>query len=80
MAFKALLELVHKIVSKPTYENKQKLPAFSKEVATCVGEVVHAAEVLKGETVSLQLRLSISGFVSQLWRKIQNGVFEVTRD
>lgn len=54
MAFKALLELVHKIVSKPTYENKQKLPAFSKEVATCVGEVVHAAEVLKGETVSLQ--------------------------
>ena len=51
MAFKALLELVHKVVSKPTYENKQKLPAFSKEVATCVGEVVHAAEVLKGETV-----------------------------
>ena len=51
MAFKALLELVHKVVSKPTYENKQKLPAFSKEVATCVGEVVHAAEVLKGERV-----------------------------
>ena len=64
MAFKALLELVHKIVSKPTYENKQKLPALSKEVATCVGEVVHAAEVLKGETISLQPRLSIPDFVS----------------
>ena len=51
MAFKALLEVVQKIVSKPTYENKQKLTAFSKEVVTCVEEVVHAAQVLKGETV-----------------------------
>lgn len=48
-AFKALLELVHQIVLKPTHDKKQKLPAFSKEVATCVGEVVQAAEVLKGQ-------------------------------
>ena len=34
---------------KPTYDKKQKLGAFSKEVATCVGEVVQAAEVLKGQ-------------------------------
>lgn len=48
VAFKALLELIHQVVLKPTYDKKQKLPAFSKEVATCVGEVVQAAEVLKG--------------------------------
>ena len=49
VAYKALLELVHQIVLKPSYEKKQKLPAFSKEVASCVGEVVKAAEVLKGQ-------------------------------
>lgn len=47
-AFKALLELVHQIVLKPTQENKKKLPAFSKEVATSVGEVVQAAEAIRG--------------------------------
>jgi len=52
VAFKALLELIHQVVLKPTYDKKQKLPAFSKEVATCVGEVVQAAEVLKGGCVS----------------------------
>ena len=41
---------------KPTYDKKEKFPAFSKEVATCVGEVVQAAEVLKGG-VYLSLRL-----------------------
>ena len=49
MAFKALLELIHQIVLKPTPENKKKLPAFSKEVATSVGEVVQAAEAIRGE-------------------------------
>ena len=48
-AFKALLELVHQIVLKPTPENKKKLPTFSKEVATSVGEVVQAAEAIRGE-------------------------------
>ena len=47
-AFKALLELVHQIVLKPTYENKQNLPTFSKEVANLVGDVVQVAEQLKG--------------------------------
>ena len=47
-AFKALLELVHQIVLKPTADKKARLPAFSKEVATGVGEVVQVAEVLKG--------------------------------
>ncbi len=53
MAFKALLELVHQIVLKPSNDKKQKLATFSKEVATCVGQVVHAAEVLKGKACSL---------------------------
>ena len=48
IAFKALLELVHQIVLKPTQENKKKLPTFSKEVATSVGEVVQAAEAIRG--------------------------------
>ena len=48
-AFKALLELIHQIVLKPTPENKKKLPTFSKEVATSVGEVVQAAEAIRGE-------------------------------
>ena len=47
-AFKALLELIHQIVLKPTPENKKKLPTFSKEVATSVGEVVQAAEAIRG--------------------------------
>eukprot|EP00731_Ephydatia_muelleri_P016952 Em0010g50a len=47
-SFKALLELVHQIVLKPTYEKKQSLPTFSKEVATWVGDVVQVAEQLKG--------------------------------
>jgi len=54
VAFKALLELIHQVVLKPTYDKKQKLPAFSKEVATCVGEVVQAAEVLKGDWVDVR--------------------------
>jgi talin len=48
-AFKNLLELIHQIVLKPSADKKARLPAFSKEVATGVGEVVQAAEVLKGE-------------------------------
>ena len=52
VAFKSLLELVHQIVLKPSAQIKGKLPAFSKQVATSVGEVVHAAEVLKGQSAS----------------------------
>ena len=48
-AFKSLLELVKQIAVKPTPENKAKLPAYSKEVAAAVGEVVHAAEKMKSE-------------------------------
>ena len=47
-AFKALLELVHQIALKPTPEKKQKLAVFSKEVAAYVGEVVQAAEKMRG--------------------------------
>lgn len=47
-AFKSLLELVHNIILKPSADKKIKLPAFSKDVANGVGEVVQAAEVLKG--------------------------------
>nr|A0A3G2LGI8.1 RecName: Full=Talin [Oscarella pearsei]AYN71349.1 talin [Oscarella pearsei] len=47
-AFRSLLELVHSILMKPSHDKKQKLTAYSKEVATCVSEVVQAAEVLKG--------------------------------
>lgn len=49
VAFKALLELVHQIVLKPSPDKKQKLATFSKEVATSVADVVHAAEALKGK-------------------------------
>jgi talin len=48
LAFKALLELVHAILLKPTHDKKQKLTTYSKEVAACVSEVVQSAEVLKG--------------------------------
>ena len=48
-AFKSLLELIHQIVLRPSADKKAKLPAFSKEVANGVGEVVQAAEVLKGQ-------------------------------
>ena len=47
-AFKSLLELIHQIVLKPSADKKARLTAFSKEVATSVGQVVQAAEVLKG--------------------------------
>ena len=49
LAFKSLLELVKQIAVKPTPDNKAKLPAYSKEVAAAVGEVVHAAEKMKSE-------------------------------
>lgn len=48
-AFKALLELVHQIVLKPTPENKKKLLTFSEEVGTSVGEVVQAAVAIRGK-------------------------------
>ena len=48
LAFKALLELVHQIVNKPTAEKKAQLPKFSKDVAVCVAEVVQAARAVKG--------------------------------
>ena len=47
-AFKSLMELIHQIVLKPSADRKAKLPAFSKDVANGVGEVVHVAEILKG--------------------------------
>ena len=48
-AFKNLLELLHQVVMKPTPDNKAKLPTLSKEVAKCVGEIVHAAESIRGK-------------------------------
>jgi len=53
-AFKALLELIHNIVeAKPEDVAKLQgqLPAFSKEVAVAVTEVLHAAEAIKGVCV-----------------------------
>lgn len=47
VAFKTLLELIHQIVLNPTQENKQKLPTFSKEVASTVAEIISVAGVLK---------------------------------
>ena len=47
-AFKELLELVHRIVLKPSPELKKKLAVFSKEVASGVGDVVQAAEKMRG--------------------------------
>lgn len=50
-AFKSLLELVKQIAVSPTPENKAKLSAYSKNVATAVGEVVHGAEKLKSKLI-----------------------------
>ena len=47
VAFKTLLELVHQIVLSPSQENKQKLPTFSKEVASTVADIMSVAGVLK---------------------------------
>ena len=38
---------------KPTPDNKAKLPTLSKEVAKCVGKVVHAAESIRGKCRAL---------------------------
>ena len=47
VAFKTLLELVHQIVLKPSSDLKKKLPAFSKEVASTVAEIIQVAGQLK---------------------------------
>ena len=47
IAYKTLLEFVHKIIIKPTADSKAKLPVYSREVATTVGEIVKAASDLK---------------------------------
>ena len=47
-AFKALLEMVHQIVLKPDQEKKANLVKFSKAVAASVGDVVQAAESIRG--------------------------------
>ena len=48
IAYKALLELVHQIVLKPTStELKEKLLTFSKEVASAVSDIVKVAGELK---------------------------------
>ena len=47
-AYVALLEHVHDIVTKPTYEKKQKLLVLSREVANTVSDLVSSAEALKG--------------------------------
>ena len=47
-AYVALLEHVHDIVVKPTYEKKQKLLVLSREVANTVSDLVSSAEALKG--------------------------------
>ena len=47
-AYVALLEHVHDIVIKPTYEKKQKLLVLSREVANTVSDLVSSAEALKG--------------------------------
>ena len=47
LAFKTLLELVHQIVLKPSSDLKKKLPAFSKEVASTVAEIIGVASQLK---------------------------------
>ena len=48
MAFKTLLEHVHEVVKKPTYEKKQKLLPLSREIAAAVADIVSSAEALKG--------------------------------
>ena len=52
IAYKTLLELVHKIVLKPTPEQKSKLPTFSKEVANTVAEIVRVAEEMRADWVN----------------------------
>ncbi|XP_071942853.1 talin-1-like isoform X3 [Antedon mediterranea] len=47
-SYRSLLQNVHLVIQKPTPEGKQKLVHYSKRVATSVGEVVQAAEALKG--------------------------------
>ena len=47
IAYKTLLEFVHKIVLKPTADLKTKLPVYSREVAVAVSEIVKAAAELK---------------------------------
>ena len=47
-AYVTLLEHVHSIVTKPTYEKKQKLLVLSREVANTVSDLVSSAEALKG--------------------------------
>ena len=47
VAYKTLLEFVHKIIVKPTGDLKARLPVFSREVATTVSEIVKAAGELK---------------------------------
>ena len=47
VAFKTLLELVHQIVLKPSSDLKKKIPAFSKEVASTVAEIIGVASRLK---------------------------------
>lgn len=59
-SFKNLLELVHQIVLKPSADKRARLPGFSKEVANGVGEVVQAAEVLKGNVVLPSISLIMS--------------------
>ncbi|XP_022084654.1 talin-1-like isoform X6 [Acanthaster planci] len=47
-AFRALLEQVHSNIQRPSPDSKQRLGQHSKRVAQTVGELVQAAEALKG--------------------------------
>ncbi len=47
-SYRSMLEQVHVNIQRPTVEGKQRLGQHSKRVAQTVGELVQAAEALKG--------------------------------
>ncbi|XP_053387301.1 talin-1-like [Mercenaria mercenaria] len=47
-AYKQLLEQVNVVLQKPSVEARQQLTVLSRQVATAVSEIVHAAEAIKG--------------------------------
>lgn len=49
IAYKELLEQVGQVIQKQTPDGKQRLLLLSKKVAQSVTELVHAAEILKGQ-------------------------------
>ena len=67
IAYKTLLEFVHKIVLKPTADLKAKLPVYSREVAVAVSEIILSRLLLNQKKVLDLLTLLIFHESFQLW-------------